>query len=129
MTLVSFYPDQNEDLFKEFCSSIGENFVIFSYKPLVWANALLITPGRQPPADDTVNIVFQYLSQIEINEPIRVIVDWTICNLKQDENKLKKTTSGVYIIEEPIKVQDFRLAPFMENLLKIFRMVKKIMQY
>lgn len=119
MTLVSFYPDQNEELFKEFCTSIGESFVIFSYKPLDWANVLLITPGHQPPADDTVNIAFQYLSQSEIDESIRVIVDWTICDLSKDKDKLKQTTSGVFVVEEQVKIQDFRLAPFMENLLKI----------
>lgn len=128
MVLLSLYPNQDENLLKEFVKNLKEPYIIFSYKPLSWTKTEHFSPGEMPPPDDSLNIFYQFLSSYfgkEWNDEF-TIIDWTCVDLERDIKKLKKTQVGFEIIEENIKVQDFRLAPFMENLLKICYEIKLV---
>lgn len=125
MILTTFHPSQNEELLMDKVSSFGNKIHVLSYKEISHPNTSVFSPGRMPPPDDALVASREYLLSLkseEINQDI-TLIDWesvfTISSYEKDINKLKKVNSGIEIVEENIAVQDFRLAPYMENLLKI----------
>jgi hypothetical protein len=121
--LTTLHPGQNEKLLQDNIKTLGESTVVLSYKPLDFTKSINIAPGNLPPPDDAIRMVRDFLSSLSGESEIFTFLDWEstfmFSSLALDSEKLKKVNNGIEIIEENIKVQDFRLAPYMENLTKI----------
>ena len=123
MFLTTFYPHQKEENLRAFLKSSNENIAVLSYKPLNGISHGIVNLGDLAPQDDALNVYLSVLSSGNLNVDKFTLIDWEVISvysdLQSEISKLKMTTDGFEIVEENITVQDFRFAPFMENLLKL----------
>lgn len=123
MFLTTFYPHQKEENLRAFLKSSNENIAVLSYKALDGIPHGVVNLGDLAPQDDAFNVYLSVLSSDNLNADQYTLIDWEVIsiysNLESEISKLKMTTSGFEIIQENISVQDFRFAPYMENLLKL----------
>lgn len=120
MKFVIFYPDQDEKLFSEYVSTLTGDVSILSWTPLNWTASLQFKPGEFPTPDDSLFTFLKFLKDNPQIDNLEIeLLDWTNNPNNSDFEKLKKTNCGVSLVEEGFSIQDFRLAPYMENLLKI----------
>lgn len=123
MFLTTFYPHQKEDNLRDFLKISNENIAVLSYKPLNGIPHGIVNLGDLYPQDDALNVYLSVLSSGNLEADQFTLIDWETISVHSDLNfeisKLKMTKQGFEIVEENIKVQDFRFTPFMENLLKV----------
>jgi hypothetical protein len=123
MILTTFYPHQKEENLREFIQKNNSEIVVLSYKPLRDISHGLVNFGNIPPQDDSLNVFLSVLSSGKVQSEIFTLIDWEIINmyssLEVETSKLKMTKEEFEIVQENIPVQDFRLHPYMGNLLKI----------
>lgn len=123
MFLTTFYPHQKEEDLMAFLKSSNENIAVLSYKPLDGVSHGIINLGDLAPQDDALNVYLSVLSSDNLKADQFTLIDWEVIgaysDLQSEISKLKMTTDGFEIVQENIAVQDFRFAPFMENLLKL----------
>ena len=123
MFLTTFYPHQKEENLRAFLKSSNENISVLSYKALDGISYGVVNLGNLAPQDDALNVYLSVLSSGNLNADQFTLIDWEIISIQSDLrseiSKLKMTTSGFEIVQENIFVQDFRFAPYMENLLKL----------
>jgi hypothetical protein len=123
MILTTFYPHQKEENLREFIQKNNSEIVVLSYKPLMDISHGLVNFGNIPPQDDSLNVFLSVLSSGKVQSEIFTLIDWEIINmyssLEVETSKLKMTKEEFEIVQENIPVQDFRLHPYMGNLLKI----------
>lgn len=123
MFLTTFYPHQKEENLRDFLKNCGENIAVLSYKPLDGIPHGVVNLGDLAPQDDAFNVYFSVLSSGNLNADQFILIDWEVISIHSDLqsqiSKLKMTKEGFEIVQESISVQDFRFAPYMENLLKV----------
>ena len=123
MILTTFYPHQKEENLREFIKKSNTEIVVLSHKPLKDISHGLVNFGNMPPQDDSLNVFLSVLSSNQIESENFILIDWEIINLYSsleiEMSKLKMTKEGFEIVQENVFVQDFRLHPYMGNLLKI----------
>jgi hypothetical protein len=123
MFLTTFHPHQNEDNLRSFIEKSKTEIVVLSHKPLQDISYGLVAFGNIPAQDDALNIFLSVLSSDKIESESFTLIDWEIIHLysslENEISKLKMTEQGFEVIQENIAVQDFRLHPYMGNLLKI----------
>ena len=123
MILTTFYPHQKEENLREFIQKSNTEIVVLSHKPLKDISHGLVNFGNIPPQDDSLNVFLSVLSSDKIESENFTLIDWEIINLYSsleiEMSKLKMTKEGFEIVQENILVQDFRLHPYMGNILKI----------
>ena len=123
MFLTTFYPHQKEENLRAFLQSSNENIAVLSYKPLEGIPHGVVNVGDLAPQDDAFNVYLSVLSSGNLNADQFTLIDWDVISVHSDLHseisKLKMTKDGFEIVQENISVQDFRFAPFMENLLKV----------
>jgi len=123
MILTTFYPHQKEENLREFIQKSNTEIVVLSYKPLENISHGLVNFGNKPPQDDSLNVFLSVLSSGKIERESFSLIDWEIINmyssLEIEMSKLKMTKEGFEIVQENVSVQDFRLYPYMGNILKI----------
>jgi hypothetical protein len=123
MFLTTFYPHQKEENLRVFLKNSGENIAVLSYKPLNEIPYGVINIGDLAPQDDALNVYLSVLSSGNLIADQYTLIDWEVIHIHSDLqseiSKLKMTMDGFEIVQENIAVQDFRFAPFMENLLKV----------
>lgn len=123
MNVVTFFPHQSEEELKAFAEKFGGNLLVLSHKPLDWVQHVVFNSDAHfPPPDDSMRILRDFLGYHNTEEIIRFL-DWgmlEITDFRKEEDKLKQVVGyDVNVVQEDISVEDFRLEPFMENLLKI----------
>lgn len=124
--ITSFFKYQNFDNFKAYLNNLGENYIVLSHEPLQVPKNIVMPAYPISPPDEAIRLAYEYLKslpkEILANENF-IILDWesvsSISSLEKDLNSLVEIDKDLFIIEENIKVQDLRLAPFMENIPKI----------
>jgi hypothetical protein len=123
MFLTTFHPHQNEENLRRFIEKSKTEIVVLSHKPLQDISYGLVSFGNIPPQDEALNIFLSVLSSDQIKSENFTLIDWEIINsyssLEAEISKLKMTEQGFEIIQENVTVQDFRLHPYLGNLLKI----------
>ena len=123
MILTTFYPHQKEENLRDFIQKSTTEIVVLSHKPLKDISHGLVNFGNMPPQDDSLNVFLSVLSSGKIEGETFTLIDWEIINLysslEVEMSKLKMTKEGFEIIQENVSVQDFRLHPYMGNILKI----------
>jgi RecG-like helicase len=128
MILTTYYPNQKEEDLESFIEKSGQDINVLSMTRLKKAKHALIKMGKLSYKDDMFYSFLSALSSPSLKSEEYVLIDWEVINtfssLEKELSKLKMTTSGFEIVEEKVKVQDFRLAPYMENLLKISEELK-----
>ncbi len=107
MFLTTFYPHQKEENLRAFLKNSNESIAVLSYKALDGIPHGVVNLGDLAPQDDALNVYLSVLSSGNLNAD------------QSEISKLKMTRDGFEIVQENIAVQDFRFAPFMENLLKV----------
>jgi hypothetical protein len=123
MFLTNFYPHQKEENLRAFLKSCNENIAVLSYKSLNGIPHGVVNLGDLAPQDDAFNVYLSVLSSGKLIAEQFTLIDWEVIeacsDLQSEISKLKMTRDGFEIVQENITVQDFRFAPFMENLLKV----------
>ena len=123
MFLTTFYPHQKEESLRAFLKNSNENIAVLSYRPLDGVPHGVVNLGDLAPQDDALNIYLSVLSSGNLNADQFTLIDWEVISIHSDLqseiSKLRMTKDGFEIVQENISVQDFRFAPFMENLLKV----------
>jgi hypothetical protein len=123
MILTTFYPHQKEKNLREFIQKSNTEIVVLSHKPLENISHGLVNFGNKPPQDDSLNVFLSVLSSDKIKGENFTLIDWEIINLYSsleiEMSKLKMTKEEFEIVQENVSVQDFRLHPYMGNVLKI----------
>ena len=123
MFLTTFYPHQKEENLRSFLVNSKENIAVLSYRPLDGIPHGVVNLGDLAPQDDAFNVYLSVLSSGNLNADQFTLIDWEVISFHSDLQseipKLKMTKDGFEIVQENIAVQDFRFAPYMENLLKV----------
>lgn len=124
--ITSFFKYQNFENFKAYLATLGNNYVVLSHEPLQVHNNIVMQSMPISPPDEAIRLAYEYLKSLpkEIVEKDNfIILDWesvsSISSLERDLNSLSEVDANLFIVEEKVTVQDLRLAPFMENILKI----------
>ena len=123
MFLTTFYPHQKEENLRAFLKNSNESIAVLSYKFLDGIPHGVVNLGDLAPQDDALNVYLSVLSSGNLNADQFTLIDWEVVSIHSDLqseiSKLKMTKDGFEIVQENITVQDFRFAPYMENLLKV----------
>jgi hypothetical protein len=125
LLITTYYPHQDKERLKSFLSEVNVPYIVLSVVPLQDINHFIFAPSKFPPPDDSIRAVGAFLEQNYKNDVVDEcdVVDWeTICinsNYASEIEKLKVTQFNIKVVEENLSVEDFRLLPFMENLIKI----------
>lgn len=124
--ITSFFKYQNFENFKAYLSTLGDNYVVLSHESLQVPNNIVLPPFPISPPDEAIRLAFEYLKSIpqqSLQSENFIILDWesvsSISSLTKDLDSLVEVDKDLFLVEEKVTVQDLRLAPFMENILKI----------
>lgn len=121
MDLVILYPDQDIALFNSFCENNNLNPFVLTTSFVSNFNCSLFLPGQWPNLDDQYNHYIPFLKSCQ-QEFVRIL-DWQhlINESLQDvqERVSKVDFRNIEVCQESIRAEDYRLPPFMENLIMI----------
>lgn len=121
MILTTIHPGQDFNNLVDFCEKENVKPVILSYYDLPKYEYYKFIPGAMPYPDDRFSILSTFLQSVDEEEVS--VIDWEnilfTSTIEKENQKQKKTTQGVSFSQEPIKAQDFRLPPYMENLIMV----------
>lgn len=129
MFITTFYMGQNPEDFLTFLENEKLDITVLSQVDFAF-NTVKILPNNLPAMDDKYNALSNYLKSTNINPSEEIIfLDWDHILYSRKRisdylSELKLINSGVYLIEEPVKIQDYRLPPYMESLLMIVDSLK-----
>lgn len=122
MLLTTFHPGQDFEALKFLCDREKLNPIILSYCNLPNFEHYRFIAGNLPSTDDRYEILSSFLQSKSVEDEITVI-DWEniayTSSMEIETSKQVLTDHEVYFSQEPTRVQDFRLPPFMENLIMI----------
>lgn len=124
MIVTALYPNQDEKSLKSFLDSINEPKIVFSQTPISWVQNIVFQGSNWPPSDDFLNVFYSFIISNPVPKDIEfTIIDWQSLSFSDFEKEIKKLKKlkdfNVQTVIENIRIQDFRLPPYMENLLKI----------
>lgn len=122
MFLCTFFKNQSFDLYESFITRedifplvLSEVEIAVSHKRFVNSNF--------PPIDSRYQVIKDFLNQDRTDEEV-FIVDWEAIvlsgsSIAQELLKCVETNFDVKISQEQSRIQDCRLAPYMENMIMI----------
>lgn len=124
MFITTFYAGQNREDFLTFLENEKLDIKILSQVDFPF-ETVKILPNTLPAMDDKYNALSNYLKSARVDKDEDIIfLDWDYIlysrqNVSYYLDNLKLTNGDVYLVEEPVKIQDYRLPPYMESLLMI----------
>lgn len=123
MILTTFYAEQNTENFRTFWQKEGVEPTVLTQVIFPEYTCHAFAPSNLPYVDDRFQVVSSFLKGQEIDSLI-TIVDWEPMffsgqSVEGESKKFVNTWTDVKFIQEDVRVQDYRLPPFMENLIMI----------
>jgi len=120
--IVILYPHQSYNDLAVFLKQENLNPIVLSVNPVLGYNNFLFIPSSIPYIDDQYIQFSSLLNQTDGDE-FRII-DWESIfysgsSIEVESQKLTELNSGAQICQEDIRAQDYRVPPYMENLIKI----------
>jgi hypothetical protein len=125
--ITTYCNNQNLEDLKAHIPKLGVDYVVISHQPILGEKNTVVNYTPLAAPDEAIRMAAEYLNSLskdDLNQEF-IFLDWesvfTFSSFERDLQLLVCINDDydLYIVEEPIRAQDFRLAPYMENLLKI----------